>query len=348
MPAIVHIIVFTNFEGPIALQQAQAAVNWFDACRKAHYDIRWTHLYTPYLLLVNGDDVAAAENVLSPYLLGLQDSGSAEIGMHMHMHYDFIRATGVDAVGAPFAGDGSDACNSLRKPEDDRSGLNGYDVLMTGYSPADRSAILDASITAFLSRGFHRPRTFCAGYSAADPLLQAMLADKGFTASLSAQPVSPFAPRANNYPECWHQLLAWSGHITPLTMPYRVNRHSILPPPHEHAEYLELVEAPLNMWVDKFGLYMEKDRVSRSDMFDCHFKWSRETGNETAVAIGVHADIVAGETWGEGEVFRVIDGFLRHVKQRALEAGVEIAYGTASEVAKRFWENKHTGHVTAV
>ena len=172
-----------------------------------------------------------------------------------------------------------------------------------------------------------------------------MLASKGFTTSFSAQPISPFAPLPHNYPKCWHELLEWSGHITPRTIPYRVNQHSILPPPHGNGDYLELVEVPLNMWVDNFELYVDKDNVSRLDMFDCHYNWARDNGYETAVAIGVHADVVARETWGSGEISQLIDSFLNHVQQRALEGGTEVAYATASEVAERFWDNKTIGHV---
>ena len=51
-------------------------------------------------------------------------------------------------------------------------------------------------------------------------------------------------------------------------MPYRVNRHTILPPLHDEADYLNLVEIPLNMWVDTFRLTLDNQEVSREDMFD--------------------------------------------------------------------------------
>ena len=49
---------------------------------------------------------------------------------------------------------------------------------------------------------------------------------------------------------------------------YRVNRHTILPPLHDEADYLNLVEIPLNMWVDTFRLTLDNQEVSREDMFD--------------------------------------------------------------------------------
>ena len=40
------------------------------------------------------------------------------------------------------------------------------------------------------------------------------------------------------------------------------------PPLHDEADYLNLVEIPLNMWVDTFRLTLDNQEVSREDMFD--------------------------------------------------------------------------------
>ena len=338
MPGVVQVVVFSNFEGWPHPKSAGAIVRWFDACARAHPEVRWTHLYNPAYLLIGREEIAATEKVFSPYLLDAQDAGRAEIGLHIHPFYDLIRAMGVDPIGTPFAGDPSDACDTPRSPGDDASG--GYDVLMTGYAPEDRAAILDVSIGAFLCRGFRRPRTFCAGYSAADPPLQAMLARKRFTSSFAAQHVLP-----GQYGRCWHRLLEWSGRITPLTIPYRVSRHTILPPPHPPAEHLDLVEIPLNMGVDASDIGFEGGIVSRERMFDLHCDWTGEHGTKTAVAIGVHADQVRGEPWPDGPIARTLNGFLHHVSRRAQAGDVVIENATASEVAERFRENTAVGSV---
>jgi hypothetical protein len=83
-------------------------------------------------------------------------------------------------------------------------------------------------------------------------------------------------------------------------------------------------------------------------MFDRHYNWARSSGKETAVAIGVHADVVGLETWGKGPVFEVIDGFLAHVARRASEGGAEIRYGTVSGIAPRFYQNRTIGHIAPI
>jgi hypothetical protein len=92
------------------------------------------------------------------------------------------------------------------------------------------------------------------------------------------------------------------------------------------------------MGVDTFGLYLSQKLVSRIDMFDRHVAWAQETGQETAVAIGVHTDAVALEEWGSGPISRVVDDFLTHAEQ-SRKVGVAVSFGTVSDVAKRFRSN---------
>jgi hypothetical protein len=337
MPGIVNVVVFSNFEGFV--WEPEPAVQWFDACSKAHPAIRWTHMYNPIYLLLKQPKYAKIEAQCSPMLLEAEAKGNAEVGLHLHLFYDLVRVMGLNPRAYPHANDTSPRFDHRRSLAEDRSG--GYDVLMTGYSAAERAALLDASIGAFLRRGFRRPTSFCAGYSAADPALQALLVQKQFTTSFAAQAVGP-----EDYPSGWYHQVDWYGTITPLTLPYRVSRHSILPPPHDTTEYLDLVEVPLNMAVDKNNLYFGDTVVSREEMFDCHFNWARNNGRETAVAIGVHADVVAGERWGSGKVSEVMDRFLTHVSRRAGEGGAQVRFATASAVGQGFWENKTVGSVS--
>jgi hypothetical protein len=123
-----------------------------------------------------------------------------------------ISVMGVVPIGTPFARDESQGCDTPRNPADDMGpGQQGYDVLMTGYSEADRASILDVSIGAFLCRGFNRPKTYCTSYAAIDPSFQALLATKGFTTSMSTQAAPPGSESA-----CWARQVA--GRITPQTI----------------------------------------------------------------------------------------------------------------------------------
>lgn len=328
---VVHVVVFSNFEG--RSRDAQPVIKWFDACRSSHPAVKWTHMYNPIYLIAKTPQRAAAETAFSNYLLEQQKAGAAEIGLHLHMYYELIEAMGISPRGYPYAQDTSPACNDPKQVNHVTD--DGYDVLMTGYSADEQSKMIDQSIAAFVVRGFPRPKSFCAGYSAADPSSQAMLASKGINVSLTAQ----FVPPAH-YGSCWEKLLKWSGNITPLTVPYRVSKTSILPPPHTENQYLPLVEVPLNLGVDTNELFHYKERMTREEALDKHIQWAKATGGETAVAIGVHAEVIGSEAWGSGPVSKFVDGLLHHAAKRANFGDVEIRFGRVSEVAARFYENK--------
>ncbi|MFN0052636.1 MAG: hypothetical protein ACKV0T_10615 [Planctomycetales bacterium] len=333
----VHVIVFSNFEGwPV---DPEPAIRWFDDCRRAHPALSWTHMYSPWHLLVRSPEAVRAEAAFSPWLLEACTLHKAEVGLHVHMNYDMIRQMGLQPRGFPYASDPSADCRHPRRIEEDRG--QGYDVLMTGYSEQERRTVLDVSVGAFLGRGFPRPTSFCAGYSAADPALQALLVERGFSVSFAAQVTPP-----EHYGGCWDRLLEWSRRITPLTIPYRVSKTSILPPPQAGDKHLDLVEVPLNMGVDAYDLFLEGKPVPRQEIFDRHLHWAQQTGNETAVAIGVHAEVIAREAWGSGPVFQVVEPFLQHVQRRQAEGLVDVEFGTVSQIARRFRENTRIGQVT--
>ena len=343
MPGIVHVIVFSNFEG-FAFDPAPVSA-WFDGFAAAHSEMRWTHMYNPRYLLESDAEYATVSRAFTQRLIADQARGVAEIGVHIHMYYSLMERIGVTPRAFPFGDDKSPGCDCGRTIADDPRGkLGGYDVMMTGYSQAERERIVDVSVNAFLDAGFTRPMSFCAGYSAADPALQETLAGRGFTTSFAAQALGP-----KDYGPCWYRLLEWYGRISPLTIPYRVARGTILPPPHEGGEYLDLVEVPLNMACDKNALWLGDRVVTREAMFDRHWAWAK-AGHETAVAIGVHADILGGEKWDAGPVGPIatmVDGFLRHVAGRAKEGGAEVRYSTASEAGRRFFGNTTAGAIGA-
>jgi hypothetical protein len=332
----VQVSVFTNFEGwlnedkPTDVDAAANAVTWFRDCAAAFPEIVWTHLYSPrYLLVQDGIDA-----VFTPYLLDVMQNYGAEIGIHAHLYFDMVGRSGVDPRSTP---DGSsDDCSP--------SAADSYGVLLTGYEPAERARIAAAAIEGLRYNGFPAPTSFCAGYSAADTELQTLLDGLGFSASFAAQPMPPRG-MPDSYPGCWHDSLEWSGHISPLTMPYRVNRHTILPPPHDDADYLDLVEIPLNMWVDTFGLMLDGQEVSREDMFDRHVSWADSNADSSAVAIGVHAEVVAGERFADGAVGQLVTSFLNHVRDRQQNSDVDIRFSTASDIATVFLANTTTGAV---
>lgn len=293
-------------------------------------------MYNPWHLLMKYlPEVKATEAVFTPYVRSAQDSGRAEVGLHLHLFYELVRRMGVEPRRVP-QGTRTDCNTPFPDNEDDQ----GYGILMTAYTSEERSTILDVSLGAFLCAELGRPTSFVAAYSATDPALQAMLANKGFTASFGAQSIPPAY-----HGTCWDRSIPWRGQITPLSIPYRVSRDTILPPPYQGDESLDLVEVPLNMGTDHFDIYIENQIVSRTDVFDRHYDWARDTERESAVAIGVHADVIADVPWGTGPTFHALDSFLNRVKVRGAEGGVEIRYSLVSEVVPRFWENRTVGKI---
>jgi hypothetical protein len=252
----------------------------------------------------------------------------------LHLWYEAVRASGVDPpIKAP--GGEFDDCS--------QPSPTGYGVFLTDYDLGQRAQLIGAAIHGLQFNGFPAPVSFCAGYSATDAATQALLGGLKFRASLAAQPIAPGDP--DGYPACWHQQLAWSGHISPLTIPYRVNADSILPPPHTGDNYLDLVEVPLNLWVDTFQLMLNGTPVSREDMFDRHVAFAKSTGQDTAVAIGVHADEVANESFATGRIGTLLGSFLCHVLQAAADKDVDIVYSTVGEVAAAFHDNTTVGDI---
>jgi hypothetical protein len=333
MPGAIQVSVFTNFEGWLKDKDpaADAAVAWFRACKLAYPEIVWTHLYSPSYLLIQ-DDIDA---VFTPYLLDAMNNEGAEIGLHAHLWLDMVTKTGVTARSVP-DGNTGDCSASPANP--------GYGVLLTGYAADERVKIIQAGIQGLTNNGFAAPKTFCAGFSAADPALQAALDQLGFSASFAAQPLPP-PGQPNSYGDCWYNALPWYGNVSPLTMPYRVNQATILPPPHPTNDYLDLVEIPLNMWVDNFQLTLNGQNVTREDMFDRHVAWAANNSDSSAVAIGVHAEVVATETFPGGPVARELSSFLDHVRQIQASSGADITFSTASDIASVFLYNTTTGAV---
>lgn len=128
MSSIVHVVVFTNFEGAvIATDSANNAVAWFEDCLNEHPEIRWTHLYSPSYLLVH-DHLDA---IFTPYLLSVIEKG-AEIGIHAHLWFDMIEEAGVTPILAP-SGEFDD-CNQAS----DR----GYGVAGESFSNGPTAAVI--------------------------------------------------------------------------------------------------------------------------------------------------------------------------------------------------------------
>ncbi len=99
------------------------------------------------------------------------------------------------------------------------------------------------------------------------------------------------------------------------------------------------------MGVDKNELFFGDAVRRREEMFDLHCAWAKENDAQTGVVIGVHTEVIAGDSPGDGAVYRVVDGFLSHAKTQARREGVALKFVTGSEAARIFWENKEMGQI---
>jgi len=67
--------------------------------------------------------------------------------------------------------------------------------------------------------------------------------------------------------------------------------------------------------------------------------------DSSAVAIGVHAEVVGGERFADGAVAQLVTSFLNHVREQQEDADVDITFSTASDIAAVFLANTTTGAV---
>jgi hypothetical protein len=80
-------------------------------------------------------------------------------------------------------------------------------------------------------------------------------------------------------------------------------------------------------------------------MTNSHIAWAGANADSTAVAIGVHAEMVAREEFPNGPIAQTLTSFLNHVQKRQEDCGVEITFSRASEIAEIFYVNTTTGAV---
>ena len=177
------------------------------------------------------------------------------------------------------------------------------------------------------------PTAFCAGYSATDPALQALLDQLGFVASCAAQAV-PRGIAGVSYPPSWYDLLEWAEHITPLAKPYRVGTTSILPPPAAGPALERLVEIPLNTDTDLRPPYLNGRPIARKAILDAHYKMIQDTGRSSCVALGIH-DVYLGDDAQRGPILAEMAANLDHVRSLGQRGAVPVRFATASEVADR-------------
>lgn len=333
--AALHVLAFSNFEGFCAdRESARAIVAGFEEIdRQVVPAVQWTHMFSPRHLL-GGRGYREAGDEFIEYLHRLQKrKPRTEVGLHLHCFTDVIASLGVRPRLTPSASADPEDCTAPPG-----TAQSGYDVLLTGYSQEERERLIVGCTEAFLMAGLARPRTFCAGYSAADPAMQALLESCEFTTSFAAQ-ILPRGVNGLSYPPCWYELLEWGENLSPLTGPYRVRRESILP--GAAGPYLDrMVEIPLNTDTDVRPPYLHGRPVSRKTILDLHRDRAGKGGVNTCVSLGLHdVSLVDGKTR-----VAVVDEMISNLSfaaQIGRTDDVEVVFGTASEVSQHVYSLPH-------
>lgn len=128
------------------------------------YNMPYTHFFNPRIYIANQIDDYRAKQ-LTDWVVNRHNNKGDEIALHLHMFYDMIEAAGVEAKQNPRWG----------------SGIDGYDVLASGYNYQEFTKILNWSLEQFELNGLPKPVGFRTGGWFADLDILKAVDDAGFT-----------------------------------------------------------------------------------------------------------------------------------------------------------------------
>ncbi|MBL8015270.1 MAG: hypothetical protein JNK26_03735 [Candidatus Doudnabacteria bacterium] len=181
------------------------------------YGLPMTHFFNPRIY-VDRTIPEYRRTELTNWVKAREEKHKDEIGMHMHMQYDMVRAAGVEPVTSPRWGSGAD----------------GYDVLTSAYSYNQFRAIVQWGLDKFAEYGLPRPAGYRAGgwFASLDTIKA--LNDLGFIYDSSGRETYKFGSQ--------NRQGLWS--LDSKTQPYRpssMNQNSPTPEPQ-----LNIWEVPNN------------------------------------------------------------------------------------------------------
>lgn len=158
------------------------------------YSIPVTHFFNPRLFITK-DVSSERKKALTDWIRKRNLEYGDEIGMHIHAHYDLVKATGV---------------NQINQPQ--WANLNtGYDVPLSEYSYEDTLQILNWGKEQFKNNNIGNPISFRAGGWYADLDTLRAIQDSGFLIDSSGRTAYTFGK--NNISGYWD--------LTPVTKPYQ-------------------------------------------------------------------------------------------------------------------------------
>jgi len=122
-----------------------------------------THMFNPRIY--TGESISPArQEFLTRWIKGRKDNNGDEIGMHLHMFYDFVEEAGVEIRESPKWGDWTD----------------GYDIPLSAYSYDETIKLLTKGLNLFDEHGLGKPISFRSGGWFADSDTLRAIEQSGF------------------------------------------------------------------------------------------------------------------------------------------------------------------------
>lgn len=174
-----------------------------------HNDLPMTHLFNPRIYATS-EMSQERVNSLTSWIIQRQASGD-EIGLHLHMYYDLVQASGVQPRKEPKWTDYLD---------------NGLDVPCSAYTYDEFTKILNWAKAEFSKHGLGIPKSFRAGGWFADLSILKALEYTGFLIDTSGREAYVWGTANNKIPGFWK--------LNSTTKPYqpsKSNQNSSSPAP---------------------------------------------------------------------------------------------------------------------
>ncbi|HLD03170.1 MAG TPA: hypothetical protein VJC17_00175 [Candidatus Dojkabacteria bacterium] len=161
------------------------------------YGMPITHLFNPRVFIA-GDISKKRAQYLADWVSKRVSENGDEVGLHLHMHLDMVKAAGLTPKTEPRWGGRS----------------NGHDVLTSAYEYQEFSKLLQWSIKQFIDHGLPKPLSYRAGGWNIDLENMRALADNGFIIDSSGREYFIWGPNQVKSP--WH--------LASTTRPYQISQ----------------------------------------------------------------------------------------------------------------------------
>lgn len=163
-------------------------LNSIDQLSKRHYNLPITHFFNPRIY-ISPELGSSRREFLTSWVKDRRDNFGDEIGMHMHMHFDLLKAMGFEhplgeIINPPNEENPSESTTTTTIPEKVvlkwGNYNNGYDIPTTEYSYEDFTVMLNWTKQKFIENGLNTPISYRSGGWFMNTEILRALQDSGF------------------------------------------------------------------------------------------------------------------------------------------------------------------------